>query len=75
MGLETESKRAPTLGQALDEGRLAGAQLAAQADQIAGLEGAAQAHADAAGLLGAATEELKGVFIEDGHREGLYVRG
>jgi hypothetical protein len=60
-------ERAPTLREALHERGLACAELALQADEIAGLEDVTEPHADATGLLGAAAEELEGVFIQDGH--------
>ena len=50
--------RTPTLGDALDERRLTGAQITLQTDHVACLQGCAQARPDAAGLFGAATEKI-----------------
>lgn len=58
----------PALGDALDERGLARAEVAFQADKLAGAEEAAQADAHAAGLLGAVREEFEGVGVQNWHR-------
>jgi len=58
----------PTLGDALHERGLARAEVAFQADELAGPQQAAQADADAAGLLGAVREKFEGVRAQNWHR-------
>ena len=50
------------------------AKIALQTDHIAGLQCSAQTHPDPTGLLGAATEKIHRVGIQNGHRED-YIRG
>lgn len=58
----------PALGDALHERGFARAEVAFQADELAGLQQAAQADTDAAGLLGAVREEFEGVRAQNWHR-------
>lgn len=58
----------PALGDALHERGFARAKVAFQADELAGLQQAAQADAHAPGLLGAVRKEFEGVRAENWHR-------